>query len=100
VNRTLTIEPEAEAEIVDAAAWYDEQGTADLRARFLREVAAALDVIRDHPYRYQIIDGRVRRIRVAGFPYALIYWVSEHEVNVVACFHGHRDPSQWKARTS
>jgi plasmid stabilization system protein ParE len=97
VKRILTIEPEAEAEITDAAAWYDERGK-QLQARFLAAVSAALDDVQQRPEQYQIVHGRARRIMVPGFPYALFYLASEREVSVVACFHSSRDPKQWQAR--
>jgi hypothetical protein len=69
VNRILTIEPEAEAEIAEAAAWYDERD-GRVRARFLHAVGEALDIIQRHPEHYQFVYERVRRIMVSGFPYA------------------------------
>ena len=97
MNRILIVQPEAEAEVVEAAIWYDERAKI-VRENFLRAVTAAMRVIEQHPYRYQTIYGRVRRIMVRGFPFALLYVASETEVNVVACFHSSRDPKRWQSR--
>jgi toxin ParE1/3/4 len=96
VSRVLTIEPEAEAEITEAATWYDEQDR-QLRARFLVAVDEALDTIRRHPEQYQFVYERIRRIMVSGFPYGIFYLASDREVNVVSCFHCSRDPRRWQS---
>jgi toxin ParE1/3/4 len=93
----LVVQPEAEAEIVNAAIWYEQQSRA-IRQKFLQTVEATLAVIEQHPNRYQKILGQVRRVMLRGFPYAFLYTVSEHEVNVFACFHCSRNPKRWQSR--
>ena len=93
----LVVQPEAEADIVDAAVWYDQQAR-PIRQRFLQTVELVLGTIEQHPHRYQKVFGQVRRVMVRGFPYALLYVVSEQEVNVIACMHTSRDPRRWQGR--
>jgi plasmid stabilization system protein ParE len=93
----LVVQPEAEADITNAALWYDERSKA-VRQKFLQTIEAALAVIGQHPHRYQQIRGSARRAVLRGFPYVLIYVASEEEVNVIACFHCSRDPRRWQDR--
>ena len=97
MSRTLTIEPEAEAEIAGAADWYNERSKA-VRETFIRAIDSALALIRKHPEQYQVVSGEIRRVMIRGFPYALFYYAFEREVNVMACFHCSRDPKQWQDR--
>jgi plasmid stabilization system protein ParE len=93
----LVVQPEAETDIGDAAAWYHERSPAVCRI-FLQTVEIALDLIEHHPHRYQKIYGQVRRVVLRRFPYALLYVVAEDEVNVIACVHGRRNPRRWQRR--
>jgi plasmid stabilization system protein ParE len=93
----LVVQPEAEADIVDASIWYDRQSKI-VRENFLSTLYATLNVIERHPLQYQTFFGQVRRVMVRGFPYALLYLVSDDVVNVLACFHTSRDPKRWQDR--
>jgi plasmid stabilization system protein ParE len=93
----LVVEPEAEAELIEAADWYDARSSI-IRVSFFRAVDAALRRIQDNPYQYQIIFGRARRVMVAGFPYALIYVAADQELIVAACAHCSRNPRRWRKR--
>jgi len=95
MNRELIVEPEAEAEIDEAANWYDAQSPG-LGADFLRSVGAALAIIQRNPFQYQIVYDEVRRAALRRFPYGLIYSVSDREIIVAACIHGRRDPKSWQ----
>jgi plasmid stabilization system protein ParE len=98
MNRGLIVEPEAEAEIDDAARWYDAQNPG-LGADFLRAVQVALAAVQRNPFQYQSVDGEVRRVSVRRFPFGLMYIVSDREIIVLACFHGRRNPKHWQERT-
>jgi toxin ParE1/3/4 len=97
MTRRLVVRPEAEAEITDAAVYYNDRATI-LRKSFLDEVEAALERVRQNPNQYQRIYGQARRAILGRFPYALIYIASEDETNVIACFHGSRNPKVWQER--
>src|SRR5215216_4235351 len=100
MSRRLIVEPEAQAEIAEAAVWY-EAHESGLGADFLRTVEHALAVIQRDPYQYQVIRrrGQVRRVTLRPFPYGVMYVASEREVVVVACSHGRRNPKRWQSRT-
>jgi plasmid stabilization system protein ParE len=94
MNRRVILRPEAEAELAEAIDWYESRGKG-LGADFMRAVDAAMAVIERNPEQYQIVKGQVRRAVLRRFPYGLIYVASQHEITVLACFHGRRDPRRW-----
>lgn len=93
----LVVQPEAEADIVSAAVWYDRRSKL-VRQKFLQTLEATLAAIEQNPNSYQRIRGEVRRVMLRGFPYALLYVASGQDVNVLACFHCSRSPRRWQDR--
>ena len=87
-------EPEAEAEIIDAFNWYEQQSFG-LGGEFLRAVKQSEAALSRNPHQYQVIYRETRRAYLRRFPYALHYVVDAESVIVVACFHFRRDPKQW-----
>jgi toxin ParE1/3/4 len=97
MSYTLTILPEAEAEIVEASDWYDESSSI-VRDKFISGMRKTLAFLLQQPFQYQIVYGKARRVMIERFPYALIYVVSDQDVYVVACIHSSRDPKRWQNR--
>lgn len=68
----FVVRPEAEADIDEAYAWYEEHALG-LGDRFLEAVAEALAAIRETPQRFPRVheepDLAVRRALLDGFPY-------------------------------
>jgi plasmid stabilization system protein ParE len=95
MNRTLSVTPEAEAEIDQAADWYLRQSYRAAEG-FRDAVDGALETIGINPEQYQIVYRETRRVLLDGYPYALFYIVTETRVSVVSCFHTSRDPSLWR----
>lgn len=98
MSRELVIRSEAEADIAEAADWYNRQRPG-LGIDFVLAVNAALEAVQRNPLQYQIVWRQFRRAGVAPFPYGLIYRASERDIIVVACLHGRRNPYVWKKRT-
>ena len=95
VNLRLT--PAAEGEIESVLAWYRRQGH-ELGDQFLLALDQCLESIERHPLAYTKVHGETRRALFRRFPYCIFYIASEHEIVVLACLHGHRDPEIWKGR--
>lgn len=98
MSRELFLRAEAEAEIAEAADWYNREKPG-LGVGFVLAVNATIEAVQRNPFQYQVIWRQFRRAGVARFPYGLIYRASERDITVVACFHGRRNPSVWKKRT-
>ncbi|NOU28846.1 MAG: type II toxin-antitoxin system RelE/ParE family toxin [Polyangiaceae bacterium] len=85
--------------MVDASAWY-EDARSGLGDRFLYDVGQALEAIAARPRAHAIIAGtkRVRRRKLAGFPFSVYFWIGRGMVVVVAILHGARHPATARAR--
>jgi plasmid stabilization system protein ParE len=91
------VRPEAQADIREAARWYESR-EAGLGLRFVGEVRASLQHITYTPLRFPIVEKDVRRALLHKFPYS-VYFVSEPEAEaIIAVLHQHRRPTAWKSR--
>lgn len=98
MNRSFEIRKPAQADIADAARWY-EQRDKGLGAEFLRALEACFSSIQRGPESHALVHPRVRRALLRRFPYGVFYVVEEQRISVIACLHVRRRPGAWKART-
>jgi toxin ParE1/3/4 len=95
---------EAEAELDDAAAWYDARSIG-LGDELMDAVYEALTVVEEAPNTWPRWPGAparippIRRFVLRRFPYALAYQVSEETITVLAIVHGRRRPLYWVGRS-
>jgi toxin ParE1/3/4 len=99
MKRRLVVRSEAEAELADAAAWYDDArpglgeefvAVVDHAVQRILAMPGAYPVWRSgHPYRKHVL----RR-----FPYVVFFTADEVEVHVVAVAHTKRRPGYWLDR--
>lgn len=94
----LLVRPAAAADIEEAYQWYERQ-RAGLGEEFLAAVDSLLGDIVAHPAAYAVIHRGVRRALLRRFPYAIFYRLYGDSVVTLACMHGRRNPTRWKART-
>lgn len=97
MSRPVDFRPEAQAELEDAYAWYEEQRTG-LGEHFLLCIEEKISAIRRQPETYPTVHRTVRRALIRRFPYGIYYIIEENRVVVIAIFHSRRDPKQWKSR--
>lgn len=93
----VVFEREAEQEMLEAAKYYEGHVTG-LGLDFLDEVEAALSAIAENPLRSAYYNRPVRSIKLARFPYRLLFVVERACVVIVAVMHLHRRPGYWKRR--
>ena len=91
--------PEAEAEIVRAARYYEKR-VEGLGARFLSEFEATATRILEAPERWRLLEGDVRRCLMRRFPYGIYYRVDTDEVRILVVKHHSRHPDYWKERVT
>ena len=94
---TVTYHPEAEAELLEAARYYEDR-MPGLGHRFLREFDEALEKVAIAPERWQLVEGTIRRYSMRRFPYGIYYRMNHDELRVLVVKHHHRHPDYWKAR--
>ena len=57
-----------------------------------------MERIRPNPQSFPLILGRIRRLVLSRFPYAIYFREQGTEILVIA-LHGRQDPRRWKQRT-
>ena len=87
----------AEAELADALQWYATIPPG-LSARSLDEYEVLLERLRENPWQFPAVREPMRRAGFRHFPYGLLFRIHPTEVEIVACFHGRRDPRRWQER--
>jgi len=97
VNRPLVVNPEAEADLEQARAWYEAQRTG-LGDEFLGCVREVLDRVRLSPRLYGTVFQELRLALARRFPYAVIYRIDDDQITIIAVYHTRRDPKGWKSR--
>jgi toxin ParE1/3/4 len=91
--------PEAEAEMMAAAKFYESQQK-DLGKRFLASVQDALNRIQVNPLLYHEIEDNVRRCITMKFPFGVLFRIMPDKFVIVAVAHLHREPGYWKTRNT
>jgi len=102
VSWPCRLEPEASAELEEAARWYESRSQG-LGFGFLRAVDAALERIARWPEAGAFVphlpaDVAARRVPVSRFPYHIVYLPSAGAIRVLAIAHDHREPGYWRSR--
>ncbi len=95
--KPMRFHPDADAEMVEAAEWYESQQE-DLGKRFLASVQDALNRIELNPEIYPVVEGDVRRCLIKTFPFGVLFRIKPELIAVMAVMHLHRDPDYWKTR--
>ena len=93
----LTVTVEAERDIAEAFAWYEER-RAGLGEDFLTSLDASLQGLRRMPEMPPIAYKTFRRALIRRFPYAVFYEFEAQQVIVYSVFHTARDPRKWRQR--
>jgi toxin ParE1/3/4 len=97
VTPRLVLRPQAEAELLDARDWYEEQRPG-LGGAFATEVDMVLTSIVQAPLAYPRVQGETRRALVRRFPYAIYFHATSDEIVVLGVIHGRRHPRRWQSR--
>jgi toxin ParE1/3/4 len=93
----VRLHPEAENEMIEAAAYYEAQQT-DLGKRFLAAIQDAANSILINPRLYPVVDLDVRRCLTKVFPFGVLFRIEPDEIVIVAVMHLARHPDYWKRR--
>jgi plasmid stabilization system protein ParE len=97
MSRVFTIHETAEAEINEAADFYDLENPG-LGNVFLDEVEHAIEAISRYPEVAPVVRNGMRKKHLMKFPYSLIYSVRSDEVRLLAVAHQKRRPFYWRGR--
>ena len=97
MSQGLILRPEAEKDIAEAAAWYDQQ-RAGLSLQFRAALDRTFSSIDENPLLYAAVYRDLRRALVRRFPYSVFYVSRTAGIFVIAVLHTARDPNLWRAR--
>ena len=97
MSKPVLIEPEAEADILSAYDWYEQQREG-LGIDFALCVEAAISVIGERPKSFPRVRRNARRALIHRFPYLLLFVERTDVIVVVGVFHTSRDPKIWNLR--
>lgn len=97
MSRRIIFRREVAGDLAAAIVWY-RNNRPGLDEAFQREFKATLAAIERNPLQYQVVEGEMRRVMLHGFPYAVMYTVTEQQILIVGCRHTRRNPAEWKKR--
>jgi plasmid stabilization system protein ParE len=97
MSRLLSIHEVAEAEINEAADFYDIESPG-LGSVFIDEIQRAIGSISEFPEAAPLVRGRVRKRPIPKFPYSMVYSVRPDEIRILAVAHQKRRPFYWRGR--
>ena len=102
MTQPLVVEPEAEAELEEAAHWYEAQRPG-LGPRLIAAVAETVERIRRFPQAGAPVphvsgDLPARRAVVKWFPYHVVYLLTPVAIRILAFAHHRRRPGYWISR--
>ena len=90
---------DANVELTSAAKCYACERP-ELACDFLHAFRTAKDAVEKQPDRFSFLEKPVRRVRVSGFPYRIVFEEFDDCVHVLAIMHDSREPGYWKSRLS
>jgi plasmid stabilization system protein ParE len=100
--RPVRLQPEAAAELAEAAAWYEAQQPG-LGSSLLDEVERLLPALGERPSAFaRLIDTApdlgLRRALLPRFPFGVVFLQTAEEIRIVAVAHAKRQPGYWLHR--
>jgi plasmid stabilization system protein ParE len=96
--RGFVVRPLAEADLAQAASWYDDEQPG-LGLRFLNDVDQIFGRIREMPRQFPVVSGKIRRALLRTFPYAVYFRETDEALVILAVLHLRRRRGLWRARS-
>lgn len=99
VTGKVTLTPDAQADIAEAAAWYRERSILAAE-RFLLAIGVSLSRIEQQPIAHAVVDAATgaRRALLAKFPHRVLYLIDGKRIIVFAVISHLRDDPAWRDR--
>ena len=95
----LTLHPAAERDVLEAAEFYEREGSPALAARFVREFRRLCEFLLAHPEVGSTRRGDKRGFAMSIFPFTVIYRILTHEVRILVVKHDKRSVRYGGSRT-
>jgi plasmid stabilization system protein ParE len=91
MTHTVIVQPEAEADIAEAFAWYNARETGIGHA-FVAELDRLFARIIDRPEIAPFVHRHVRRLSLLRFPYVVVFVERDDVIYILGVLHQRRDP--------
>ena len=88
----VTLHPDAEEDLVEAASFYEREGSPTLAARFVAEFKRVAQLLSEYPDIGSPRSNGCRGISMSLFPYTLIYHSDDKEVKILVVKHDRKRP--------
>ena len=88
----VTLHPDAERDLMDAASFYEREGSPAVAARFVAEFKRISGLIGEHPQIGSTRGSGLRGITMAVFPFTVIYRVEASQLKILIIKHDIRRP--------
>ncbi|MBK1614075.1 hypothetical protein CKO44_11415 [Rubrivivax gelatinosus] len=95
----IGLHPEAEQDLLDAAAFYEREGSPALAARFVAEFKRMGALLTDQPEIGSPRSRGRRGLAMSIFPYTLIYRVEGDSLRILVVKHDSRRPGYGGSRS-
>lgn len=89
----FSLSPNAEADLLEAALWYESQQIG-LGEKFTQRVASYFFRIQNNPLHFPLKKGNLREAYIQKFPYIIIYQIIGNNIIVFAVFNTHQNPEK------
>ena len=96
--REFVVRPLAEADLEQAASWYDDEQPG-LALLFLNDIDQIFARIREMPRQFPVVSDNIRRALLRTFPYAVYFRETDEVLIILAVLHLRRRPGLWRARS-
>lgn len=93
----IVLRPEAEADLLQARNWYEQEGS-ELAEAFTNSLEEMIARIETMPELYAVALENIRRGKLRRFPYLVYYRVLSDRIEVIGVLHGSRNPRVWQGR--
>ncbi|MDR2154687.1 MAG: type II toxin-antitoxin system RelE/ParE family toxin [Burkholderiaceae bacterium] len=94
----VTIHPEAEQDLHEAAEFYEQKGSSLVAGRFIGEFKRLVSLLREYPQIGSPRSGGRRGLSMKVFPYTVIYRATAQEIIVLVVKHDRRRPGYGSQR--
>ena len=96
---TVILHPGAEQDLIEAASFYEREGSPTVAARFVSEFKGVAGLIDDHPEIGATRGKGLRGITMAVFPYTVIYRQESTHIKILVVKHDSRRPGYGSRRS-
>lgn len=93
----LIYHPDAEAELIEAAQFY-EQRLSNLGGQFLETIENAVREIQNSPRQWRVIERDVRLCLITRFPFGIYFRIELDELRILSIKHHSRHSDMWRER--